>query len=68
MNAKSPRNGRMVQFRFYADEEKILRLRAVATARGVTIADLVREGIDRVAELAEKQADAVERALGAQLR
>ena len=51
-----------VRFHVHLEPEKVGRLRELAEQRGVATGVLVREGIDRVIELAEKQAATVEKA------
>lgn len=46
---------RMVQHTFQIEESKLTRLRALSDATGVPMSVYVREGLDRVLELAGKQ-------------
>ena len=57
---------RMVQTNIQIDDEKWQKLKAIAAAQRVPVAVLVREGLDRVLPLAEKQQDTVERWLASQ--
>ena len=53
---------RMVSRNIMIDEEKHARLRAISKKMRIPMAVLIREGLDRVLELAEKQQDSIERA------
>lgn len=55
---------RLISRNILLDEEKHARLRAIAEAKRVPAAALLREALDRVLDLAEKQQNTIERVLG----
>lgn len=57
---------RMVHTTLSIEDDKLKRLKAIAAARRIPMAVLVREGLDRVLELAEKQQATTDRYLAAQ--
>jgi len=54
---------RMVQHNVYVDPAKYDKLRELSAARRVPMGVLIREGLARVLDLAEKQQDTAERCL-----
>lgn len=63
MSTRKTTNKRMCEKSIQLDEEKHAKLQSIAASRRVSMAVVVREGLDRVLDLAEKQQNTTERYL-----